>query len=85
MRNKKRPSMTTNVTMREFRSAPAKILRRAARTGTKLRVGGFVLVVDEAIPETGSPSLYGSMAASGRVVGDLRGLLSADDRWNTDG
>jgi hypothetical protein len=86
MKNKKRSLTTTDITMREFRSAPAKILRRAARTGTKLRVGGFVLEVDEAIPETGSsPSLYGSMAASGRVVGNLRGLLSADDHWNTDG
>jgi len=71
--------------MREFRSAPAKILRRAARAGTKLRVGAFVLVVEEAVVETGAPTLYGSMADTGQILGDPRGILSADDRWSTDG
>jgi hypothetical protein len=84
MKAKKQPS-TTDVTMREFRAAPAKILRRAARTGARLRVGEFVLNVVEAVAETGPPSLYGSMAGTGHVVGDPRGILSADDRWSSDG
>ncbi|MGA7123619.1 MAG: hypothetical protein WBY94_26180 [Polyangiaceae bacterium] len=71
--------------MREFRSAPAKVLRRAARAGTKLRVGAFVLVVEEAVAETAAPTLYGSMADSGKILGDPRSLLSTDDRWSTDG
>jgi hypothetical protein len=75
----------TAVTMREFRAAPAKILRRAARTGTKLRVGEFVLAVEEAVAQKGATNLHGAMAGTGRVVGDPRGLLSAEDRWSTDG
>ena len=70
--------------MREFRAAPAKILRRAARAGTKLRIGEFVLVVEPSGIESAAPKLYGSMAGAGHVVGDPRGLLSADDVWRTD-
>jgi hypothetical protein len=76
---------TTEVTMREFRAAPAKVLRRAARAGTRLRVGEFVLAVEESAAEPGATSLHGSMAGTGHVVGDPRGLLSADERWSTDG
>jgi len=71
--------------MREFRAAPAKILRRAARSGARLRVGEFVLSVAEAVAETDLPRVYGCMARTGQVVGDPRGILSADDRWSTDG
>jgi hypothetical protein len=85
MKRVKKAAATTDVTMREFRAAPAKILLRAARTGTKVRVGEFVLAVEEAAAGTGTTSLHGSMAGTGRVVGDPRGLLSADDRWSTDG
>jgi hypothetical protein len=70
--------------MREFRAAPAKILRRAARAGGRLRVGEFVLVVEEAVADSGAPSLYGAMAGSGQLVGDPRRILSANDRWSTD-
>jgi hypothetical protein len=69
---------TTEVTMREFRASPAKILRRAARTDTKLRIGEFVLVVEAAAREPSVPILYGAMEGTGHIVGDPRGLLSAD-------
>ena len=84
MRNASK-GMTTDVTMREFRAAPAKILRRAARAGAKLRVGEFVLAVEEVASETATTSLYGCMAGTGHLIGDPDGLLSADDRWSTDG
>lgn len=85
MKHAKKAAATTDVTMREFRAAPAKILRRAARTGTRVRVGEFVLAVEETIAQDWPTSLHGSMAGTGRVVGDPRGLLSAEDRWSTDG
>jgi len=70
-------------TMRDFRAAPAKILRRAARTGAELRLGEFVLSVRE-VDEGETPTgLYGAMSKSGRVVGNPSGLLSADDTWST--
>ena len=80
---RKKRATTTDVTMREFRAAPAKILRRAARGGAKLRVGEFVLAVEEDHTEA-ETSLYGAMRGTGRVVGDPRRLLSADDRWSAD-
>lgn len=82
--SKKSSAAIPRVTMREFRAAPAKVLRRAARKGTKLRIGAFVVAVAEAEVEEATPSLYGCMAATGDVVGDPRGLLSAEDPWSTD-
>jgi hypothetical protein len=80
----KKPSATTEVTMREFRTAPAKILRRAARTKTRLRIGDFVLAVEEATAPAGAASLHGCMRDTGRIVGSPSGLLSAGDRWAAD-
>jgi len=80
----KRVDPAAEVTMREFRRAPAKALRRAARTKTRLLVGDFVLVVREAGPQRDTDVLHGCMRATGRVVGHPDGLLSADDRWATD-
>jgi hypothetical protein len=80
---RKLPEMKT--TIREFRAAPAKLLRRAARTGAKLRLGQFVLDVREELGAPLSARLYGAMATSGRLTGAASGLLSADDVWRTDG
>jgi hypothetical protein len=80
----KKPTSTTEVTMREFRTAPAKILRRAARTKTRLRIGDFVLAVEEARAADSAASLHGSMRDTGRIVGPRSDLLSARDRWATD-
>ena len=72
-------------TMREFRAAPAKILRRAARAKVRVRVGEFVLEVNEvALPER-RPALHGCMRGTGRIVGSPDALLSANDDWSTDG
>jgi hypothetical protein len=80
---KTRPG-TTEITMREFRVAPAKILRRAARAGTRIRVGDFVLVVEEAKAREAAPSLHGCMRDTGRIVGSPDGVLSANDHWSDD-
>jgi hypothetical protein len=80
----KKPTSTTEVTMREFRTAPAKILRRAARTKTRLRIGDFVLAVEETPAAKSAVSLHGCMRDTGRVVGSRSDLLSARDRWATD-
>lgn len=77
-------TVTTSVTMREFRAAPAKVLRRAARQGTRLRIGEFVVAVERVGAEETAPSLHGCMKATGHVVGDPQQLLSADDRWSAD-
>jgi hypothetical protein len=75
---------TTEVTMREFRAAPAKVLRRAARAGARLRIGNLVLTV-EATTERGDRTvLHGCMRSSGRIVGRPGELLSAHDHWATD-
>lgn len=72
-------------TMREFRAAPTKILRRAARTGGTLRLGEFVLSVREDREGDAAPStLYGAMSGSARVVGSPASLLSANESWSTD-
>jgi hypothetical protein len=81
---RKKPPATTEVTMREFRVAPAKILRRAARTKTRVRVGEFVLAVEEAKAPQRHATLHGCMRDTGRIVGDPASLLSADDDWSTD-
>ena len=81
----KKSAATTEITMREFRMAPAKILRRAARTRTKLRIGDFVLAVEESSPQDDAPSpIYGCMRGTVRVVGSAGDLLSARDHWDTD-
>lgn len=71
-------------TMRDFRAAPAKLLRRAARTGAKLSLGEFVLSVREQRVEPVSSELYGAMANTGQLIGAASGLLSADDVWSAD-
>lgn len=73
------------LTMRSFRAAPTKLLRRAARTGATLRLGEFLLVVREQRAAPPPAASYGAMAATGRVVGPAKGLLSAGDAWSTDG
>jgi hypothetical protein len=80
----KKANATTQVTMREFRAAPAKILGRAARTGTRLRIGAFVLAVEEAKARDDTAVVHGCMRGTGRVVGHPDDLLSAHDRWATD-
>jgi hypothetical protein len=71
--------------MRDFRAAPTKILRRAARTGGTVRLGEFVLSVREDTDGDATPStLYGAMSATGRVVGSPADLLSANESWSTD-
>ena len=75
---------TAEVTMRQFRAAPAKILGRAAHTKTRLRIGRFVLAVDETRQRRGASVLHGCMRATGRITGHPRDLLSARDRWSTD-
>jgi hypothetical protein len=79
----KKNAQAMNASMREFRAAPAKLLRRAARTGTKLRIGEFIIEVREERGEPSSPPLYGAMSTTGRVVGRSSALLSADDEWST--
>ena len=80
----KRSNAPTDVTMREFRAAPAKLLGRAARTKTRLRIGNYVIAVEE----TGEPAevepRHGCMRQTGRILGDPARLLSAEDRWATD-
>jgi hypothetical protein len=71
-------------TIREFRAAPAKLLRRAARTGAKLRLGAFVLIVREEPGATAPAGLYGAMAATVGLVGDPSGWLSTGDVWDMD-
>lgn len=80
----KKANATTDVTMREFRAAPAKILRRAAHTGTRLRIGDFVLAVEETKARAATPALHGCMRGTGRVVGRPSELLSAHESWATD-
>jgi hypothetical protein len=70
--------------MRDFRAAPAKILRRVARTGAKLYIGEFVVSVQDGEGSEPSP-LYGAMAGTGRVIGSPLNLLSSDDVWTSDG
>lgn len=79
-----RGAATLQTTIREFRTAPTKFLRRAARTGAKLRLAEFVLEVREEAVEAPAFTLYGAMSATGRVVGPASRLLSADDVWSTD-
>jgi hypothetical protein len=76
---------TTAVTMREFRAAPAKILRRAARTHTRLRIGDLTLVVEESKQQDDEARVHGCMRGTGRILGRPDELLSARDRWSTDG
>lgn len=71
-------------TMRDFRAAPAKLLRRAARAGAQLNLGEFVLLVREGRVEPVPTALYGAMSATGQLVGAASGLLSADDVWSAD-
>jgi hypothetical protein len=75
---------TTKVTMREFRAAPAKILKRAAREGARLRIGNFVLAVQETNVPDAVATLHGCMRGTGRVLGSPDDLLSARDSWATD-
>ena len=77
-------SAVMKATMRDFRAAPAKLLRRAARTGAKVRLGEFLLVVREAREDTPSSKLYGAMSTMGRLVGPASGLLTADEVWSSD-
>ena len=75
----------TEVTMREFRAAPAKRLLRAARSRTPLRVGALVISVQEsAVGNDAKKKLHGCMSETGMIVGDRRKLLSADDQGSTD-
>jgi hypothetical protein len=78
----KKPIAAT--TMRDFRAAPSKVLRKAARTGAKLRLGEFLLEVRDVAGEPPAAELYGAMSATGRLVGPASGLLSANDVWSTD-
>lgn len=71
-------------TMRDFRAAPAKLLRRAARTGAQLSLGEFVLIVRQGPVQPVSRQLYGAMSTMGQVVGEPSGLLTADDVWSAD-
>jgi len=73
-----------DVTMREFRAAPAKILRRAARTRTRLRIGEFVLAVEQVEARDDAAALHGCMRGTGSIVGRPEDLLSARDQWSTD-
>jgi hypothetical protein len=75
---------TAEVTMRDFRKAPAKALRLAARTKTRLLIGDFVVAVESAAPRDDVTALHGCMRASGRIVGSPEHLLSARDHWSTD-
>jgi hypothetical protein len=73
------------MSMRDFRAAPAKVLQRAARTGASLRLGRFVVTVQELEgDERPQRTLHGAMASTIRVV-DPSLLLSADDVWDQDG
>jgi len=82
--SKVRTAASVEVTMREFRAAPAKVLRRAARAHLRLRVGGFVLSVETAPDAAREVRVHGCMKGKGRVVGDPERLLSADDDWSAD-
>jgi hypothetical protein len=79
-----KPKPTTEVSMREFRAAPAKFLTLAARTRSRLKIGHFSIVVAETDEPVAVQALHGRMRATGRVVGDPRELLSAHDRWTAD-
>ena len=74
----------TQVSMRRFRAAPAKLLGRAAHTKTRLRIGDYVVFVEETKARRRTKTLHGCMRATGRIVGHPRDLLSARDRWSTD-
>jgi hypothetical protein len=80
----KKANAMSEVTMREFRNAPAKTLRRAARTRTRLLIGDFILTVEDAGPRDDTAVIHGCMRATGRIVGCRDDLLSAHDRWTTD-
>ena len=80
----KKAIATTQVSIRQFRAAPAKVLGRAARTGTRLRIGDFIVAVQEADERPDQIALHGCMRSTGRIVGDPRDLLCANDRWATD-
>jgi hypothetical protein len=80
----KRAKATTKVSMREFRAAPAKLLGRAARTKTRLRIGNFLVAVQEVEKAGDVNRLHGCMSMTGRIVGEPGDLLSAQDRWATD-
>jgi hypothetical protein len=82
--SKPKPKTNTQVSMREFRAAPAKFLGRAARTNSRLRIGSYSLVVERLDEPDAPQGLHGCMRATGRIVGDPRDLLSAHDRWTTD-
>lgn len=56
--------------MRELRAAPAKILRRALRTGAPIHVGDFVIEVKSSAPLKGT--IFGAMHEGGsRLPGGL--------------
>jgi hypothetical protein len=80
-RPKKLPDVT-EVTMREFRMAPAKVLRRAARTKKRVRVGDFLIAVEEAPAAARVASTYGCMRDMGRVVDPDDDLLRVDWDWS---
>jgi hypothetical protein len=72
------------VTMRDFRKAPAKALRLAARTKTRLLIGDFVVAVESAASRGDAAALHGCMRGTGRIVGSPNDLLSTHDHWSTD-
>jgi hypothetical protein len=84
MKAAKTRKTVTEVTMREFRAAPAKVLRRAARTGLSVRVGDFVLTVEDAKPKGPPPSTYGCMKGLGTILCPPEELLSANDHYSAD-
>lgn len=84
MSGAKAPRAARVVTMRDFRAAPSKYLRRAAREGTPLRLGELLLTV-RAVDDAARPGpLHGAMRDTGRVLAGPATLLSADDAWSTD-
>ena len=84
MANRVEPSKTLDITMRDFRAAPAKFLRRASRTGGRLRIGDYIILVKESTEKEHAPTLYGAMKGTGELLCHPDDLLSTGDRWNTD-
>ena len=64
------------VSMRELRAAPAKILRRALRTGAPIHVGDFVIEVKSSAPLKGT--IFGAMRTK-EDPGCPEDWLSAED------
>lgn len=71
------------ISMREFRAAPAKVLRRAVRTATSIQVGEFVLQVSE--PASGEERGIVGALRSDLDPGSPDDWLSAEEAWDTDG